>query len=223
LARQADPPLANETHILLAMLADAENSTREFLEDLGFDAARGEKTLREAAVAPNRDLLVKTTSTGSDGARIDPTPAQLAQMLSGQSPRVELKADEDAAAINPILAEIDYQLFLTQIILALTMGLAGGFLAYESIDAMAGAAVLFALAACFRNSLLGMFLGGGLGVLIAPRMQNHFQMVETPIAALVPLVLLGAFIGSFLGNYWRRFCPTYLRPSTTHQKPPGVV
>jgi hypothetical protein len=218
LAQTQHDPLAGVTHILLAMLTDAENSTREFLEDLGFDAERGEQSLRAAALAPNRDLLIQASTAVGDGARVDPTAAQLAQLLAGESPHVDLQPAEYSPVVDPALAEADFQLFLTQLMLALTMGLAGGYILYESVDVMTGAAVLFGIAACFRNSLLGLLLGAGLGALVG---QKIARFGATGIEIFVP-ILVGAFLGSFFGNFWRRYCPTYLRPSTMYQKPPGV-
>jgi hypothetical protein len=221
LARQEHATVAGPKHVLLAMLTDAENSTRAFLDDLGFDAPRGEQSLRDAALAPNRDMLVQAAPGGGDNVPIDPTAAQLTQLLAGELPRVLLTA-ENSPAVDPSLAESDFQLFLTQLILALSLGSSGGYIAFESFDGMVGVAVLFGLAACFRNSVLGMVVGGGLGAMVAQRI-HHLNQADTPIGALLPLVLLGGFLGSFVGNFWRRYCPTYLRPSTTRQKPPGVV
>jgi hypothetical protein len=223
LARQGHATQANATHILLAMLADPDGSTREFLEQLGLDVERAGASLRRAALAPNRDLLVQAASLGADAGRADPTPAQLAQLLARQPPYVELTADAYRAAIDPSLAATDYQLFLTQLILAVTMGLAGGYVLYEGIDGMAAAAVIFGLIACFRNSLLGLCAGATLGGMIAQRFQFGLPFFDPALEIFIPLVIIGAFIGSFLGNFWRRVCPKYLQPSLKHQKPPGVV
>ncbi len=223
LARQAHAPLAGAPHILLSMMIDPETSTREFLENLGFDIERGERSLRDAALAPNRDLLVQAAPAGADGPRIDPTAFQLAQLLAGDGPHVDLHSSEFAAAVNPAISEVDFQLFLTQLMLGVTVGLACGYVRFGSIDGMVCVAVIFALVTCFRNSVLGACLGAALGVMIAQHLHRAPHVLDTPVEMLMSLALTGAFLGSFLGNYWRRYCPKYLHPSTTHQKPPGVV
>jgi hypothetical protein len=167
--------------------------------------------------------LVLSTAPSGEGTAADPSPAQLAQLLSSQMPQADIKIGDTRIAIDSSLAESDFQLFLTQLVLALTMGFAGGYIRFGDLDGMVGIGVIFALVTCFRNSLLGMCLGATLGAVIAPKVQNKAGLFETPVEALIPLMLFGAFLGSFLGNYWRRFCPVYLRPSTSHQKPPGVA
>lgn len=222
-ARLTHAPLAGSTHILLGMLVDPESSTREFLEEFGFDVERGERSLRDAANAPNRDQLVQAAPSGADGSRIDPTAAQLEQLLTGDSPRVQLAPGDELFAADPAIAEIDFQLILTQLVLALAMGLAGGYIYFGTVDGMVLAAVVFALAACFRNSILGAILGAGLGVMVATKLHANNLQLDTPFEMLAVSAVLGAFLGSFLGNVWRRFCPKYLQPSLEHQKPPGVV
>lgn len=221
-ARQTHQPQASPAHILRALLADSEGSIHGLLEDLGFDVERGLRVLGDGAAAVNRDLLVQS-SPSSEGARVDPAPQQLAQLFAGQPPHADLRTSALNASVNPALAETDYQLFLTQLMLALTMGAASGYILYDSVDGMAGAAVLLGLVACFRNSTLGVIAGAGLGGMLAQKIQPGGRLFDTPIEALVPLVIAGGFVGSFLGNFWRRACPKYLQPSVTHQKPRGVV
>jgi hypothetical protein len=223
LARIAQESRAGSAHILLALLAAPEGPIRTFLHDLGFDPELGATALRSANSGPNRDLLVSREAARVDSGRVDPTAAQLTQLLSGETPHVALDLAEPPPDINPYLAEADFQLFLTQLMLALTMGLAGGYTLDQSVDAMAAAGIVFALVACFRNSVLGFLAGATLGGMIAQKVQPGNGALETPIEAMVPLILVGGFLGSFIGNFWRRFTPKYLHPSTTHQKPPGVV
>lgn len=221
LARQSHAGLANPGHIMRALIADPETSVRALLDAVGFDSAAGERFLLETGDALNRDLLVQSASATSDGGRVDPSPAQLAGLLAKESPQVELQFRGFPPVVDPALAESDFQLFLTQLALALALGLTGGYIVWESIDGMAGAAVVFTLIACFRNSLLGLCAGATLGGMLAQKAQPG-RGPETHIEALVPLIVIGAFLGSFVGNFWRRFCPKYLHPSIT-QKPPGVV
>ena len=225
LARDAQEGRVDSPQILLALIDDSEGTTRPFLEELGFDADRGCAALRQARVAPNRDLLVTVDDRELSRAtanRVDPTAAQLTHLLSGHPPQVEMDLTAPAE-INSAIAESDFQLFLTQMMLALTLGLAGGYSIYQSIDGMAAAAVIFGLIACFRNSLVGLAAGATLGGMIAQKVQPGNGALDTPIEAFAPLILVGGFIGSFIGNYWRRFTPKYLHPSMTHRKPPGVV
>lgn len=219
---------ANSPQLLQAIINDPDSVARKFLDELGFDAHRGAADLRDASVAPNRDQLVTSAVSESDlnrpeSSRVDPTAAQLAQLLTSEMPRVDLDMASGAVDINPALAESDFQLFLTQLMLAVTMGLTGGYILHQTIDAMAAVAIAFALVACFRNSVLGLLAGATLGGMIGQKIQPGNRLFDTPIEALVPLVLIGGFLGSFIGNFWRRFTPRYLHPSETHQKPPGVV
>lgn len=225
-ARARGDERAGAADLLLALILDRESAIAGFLEDAGFDLEQAAAALRSAVDSPNRDLLVTASTNDSarpDGARVDPTAAQLAELFAGVNPYAEIPSPLNEAAINPILAETDFQLFLTQLMLAVTMGLAGGFILYQSVDAMAAAAILLALVACFRNSVLGMCAGATLGGMIAQKVQNGNHVFDSPIEALVPLTMIGAFLGSFIGGFWRRFTPKYLHPSTMHQKPPGVV
>jgi hypothetical protein len=222
-ARQSPDGQAGPGEILQSLLSDSEGAIHPLLDDLGFDVERGLRVLAERSSAVNRDLLVQSSPTTGGGPRVDPTPQQLAQLFAGQSPHADIRGSELAPALQAGVAETDYQLFLTQLMLAITMGAASGYILYDSVDGMAGAAVFLALVACFRNSVLGVIAGAGLGGMLAQQIQPGGRLFDTPIEALVPMTVIGGFIGSFLGNFWRRVCPSYLRPSTTHQKPPGVV
>lgn len=207
---------ANSTHLFLALLLDPDTGSRSLLDDVGLNIQRAEAELHAAAAAPNRDRLVQSAAAAG---RLDPTADQLAQMLGVPSPHAEMTGER--AMIDPALAESDYQLLVTQLVLGLSMGLAAGYILFGGIDGMVGVAMGMVMVAIFRNSLLGTISGAVLGLMIG-RHTADARAADTTGATLM-LVTLGGFVGSFLGGFWRRFCPGYLRPSMTHQKPPGVV
>jgi hypothetical protein len=67
------------------MLDDADNIGRVCLEMLGFDCDRGRQSLRAAPLETNRDLLV-SAEKASDGAPLDPTAGELAQLFASPVP-----------------------------------------------------------------------------------------------------------------------------------------
>lgn len=216
LAEQAHLAEANSAHLFLALLIDPDAGSRSLLDDVGLNVARAEAELRSASAAPNRDRLVQSAAAAA--GRLDPTADQLAQMLGVPSPHVEMT---EGAAIDPALAESDHQLLITQLVLAVTMGMAAGYILFDGVDGMVGVAMGMAMVAVFRNSLLGTISGAILGLMIG-RHTADARGNDTTGATLL-LMAVGGLLGSFLGDFWRRFCPTYLRPSMTRQKPPGVV
>jgi hypothetical protein len=151
----------------------------------------------------NRDLSVRLQRQESDGARVDPTPLQLQQLLCGEMPKVELSGQGIASqeATSPAVAELDWQLLLTQLVLATALGIFSGFIVFESVDGIAGVASVFFVVAIFRSSMLGALAGGIAGWFVAKRLD--------PTDRLLPLFVpwFGVFLGSFLGNFWRRYCP----------------
>ena len=111
-------------------------------------------------------------------------------------------------------AEIDWQLLLTQLILALTVGMAGGHLLFGNVDGMAGVTSVLFVVAIFRNSLIGAIACAALGWFLASKID------PTDGLAHVLLPLAGGFVGSFLGNFWRRYCPFVIKPGQPPPRPP---
>jgi hypothetical protein len=208
-------PQAGVNHLFAALLTDPESDTQRLLHDLGVDVASLRSDLEQLPVPTNRDLAVQSRRGDSEPGRIDPSPEQIAQLLNEQMPHVELPS-ASAVAVGgqiPGVAELDWQLLLTQLVLAVSCGMMGGYLLFRSTDGMAGVTSLFFVVAIFRSSLLGAIAGGLLGWFIA---RDHdpfdgFSFFLLPVA--------GMFIGSFLGNFWRRYCPFVIKPGEPPPRP----
>jgi hypothetical protein len=216
-AQQAHVEPIGAAHLLEALITDDDSEPARVLDDVGVDRRCLRDELKRLSMSPNRDLLVQPSRAEALPPRADPSADQLAHLLLGGLPHADLNADGFAFPEPvPDVAELDWQLLLTQMVLAISLGAMAGFILYHNADGMAGVGSAMFLVALFRNSLLGSLAAGLLGAMIARRLA-----ADNPFLLIV-LTTLGVFVGSFLGGFWRRFCPGYVKPSTTHQKPPGV-
>ena len=227
-ARTTHAPLVNVTHLLIGLIAQPDSDSRRILADLGLDLDRLRTDLRVARETDNRDRLVQSRRPDSAGGPGDPSPETLAAILLGEMPKVDIHAASvvSTEGVIPSTAELDWQLLLTQIVLALSVGMLAGFMLFDSADGMAGIASVLFVVAVFRNSWLGAIVVGTLGWFLGQKLAGRVPKNGVDIAAsLAPLVLafLGGLVGSFFGGYWRRFCPGNLKGSDEHRKPPGIV
>ena len=227
-ARTARAPQVNVAHLFIGLIAQPDSDSRRILADLGLDLDRLRTDLRVARETDNRDLLVQSKRSDHAGGPGDPSPETLAAILLGEMPKVDFNAASvvSTEGVIPGTAELDWQLLLTQIVLALSVGMLAGFMLFDSADGMAGIASVLFVVAVFRNSWLGAIvvgtLGWFLGQKLAGRVPKNGVDIVAPLAPLV-LAFLGALVGSFFGGYWRRFCPVNLKGSGEHRKPPGVA
>jgi hypothetical protein len=214
-AQRQHAPQAGVGHLLWAVLGEPDTEIRRILGELGVDASALRDELDQLPPPSNRDLSVQPRRGESEAGRVDPSPEQIAQILAAPSPNAELRSMSlvPPEAI-PSGAAVDWQLLLTQLMLALTVGLAGGYLLFQNGDGMAGVTSVLFVVAIFRNSLIGAIACAILGWLLAAKID------PTDGLAHVLLPAAGAFVGSFLGNFWRRYCPFEIKPGQPPPRPP---
>jgi hypothetical protein len=202
-------------HLVWAVLGEPDTEIPRILGELGVDSRTLRADLENLPPSGNRDLSVQPRRGDSESSRVDPSPQQIEDLLSLQPPNAELNsmalAQPDALGGG---AALDWQLLLTQLILALTIGLAGGYLLFANVDGMAGVTSVLFVVAIFRNSVIGAVACAVLGWLLASKIDAN----EGWPHLLLPLV--GGFVGSFLGNFWRRYCPFEIKPGQPPPRPP---
>ena len=214
-AQRQQAPQAGVGHLVWAVLGEPDTEIHRILGELGVDTPALRADLERLPPPGNRDLSVQPRRGDAESGRVDPSPEQIEQLLSLPLPNAELKSmslmPPDAI---PGGAEVDWQLLLTQLMLALTVGLAGGYLLFANVDGMAGVTSVLFVVAIFRNSLIGAVACGVLGWLLATKID------PTDGLAHVMMPLAGGFVGSFLGNFWRRYCPFVIKPGEPPPRPP---
>jgi Clp amino terminal domain, pathogenicity island component len=214
-AQRQQSPQAGVGHLVWAVLGEPETEIHRILGELGVDSQALRADLERLPPPGNRDLSVQPRRGDADSSRVDPSPQQIEQLLSAPTPSAELKSMSFVAPeANLGGAEIDWQLLLTQLILALTVGMAGGYMLFSNVDGMAGVTSVLFVVAIFRNSLIGAVACGVLGWLLA----THLDPGDGLTHVLLPLA--GGFVGSFLGNFWRRYCPFVIKPGQPPPRPP---
>jgi hypothetical protein len=187
-------------HLFLALLRlDGAAGKRLLDMGLSLDRARAIVASRPGPVDQERMIRAERRLEPLLPPRLD-EPAPLAPLPSISLPNAKPSLTADVHAETEA-KPIDWQLQMTQILLTTLAGLVGGYLLYQNVDGMAGVGMAAFVLSLFRNSLTGMFAGGLLGFVIADRRFPH------PMYSLL-WIAAGAFVGSFTGNYWRRFAPS---------------
>jgi hypothetical protein len=214
-AQRQHAPQAGVGHILWGVLGEPDTEIRRILGELGVDVNALREDLDQLPAPSNRDLSVQPRRSENESGRVDPSAEQIEQILAAPLPNAELRSMSlvPSEAI-PSSAAVDWQLLLTQLMLALTVGLAGGYLLFGSGDGMAGVTSVLFVVAIFRNSLIGAIACAILGWLLATKID------PTDGLAHVLLPAAGAFVGTFLGNFWRRYCPFEIKPGQPPPRPP---
>jgi ATP-dependent Clp protease ATP-binding subunit ClpC len=226
-AAQLGQSLIGPEHLLLGLLREDGSQAAQVLADCNvtLTAIRPYLAQLSPAEQPDHLLLPGTRTHALQPAEADPTAESLqalvATMVPAQATESEGGGDVLVVGGTPrqprelvrYVAAVESQLRMTQLVFGGMLGFALGYamsgLECGALLGLGGLAV-----AALRSSLMGTLVGLGCGLMLSPLAGHEFD--DRWHGSRLLLGLIGALLGSFLGDFWRR--PV---ARLTEESPPG--
>jgi hypothetical protein len=214
-AAQLGRTVVGPEHLLLALLREPETQAALILSQAGLQLDDARRAARELPASEKQEFLLQATNRPPSGGP-DPTAEELLALIGPTVPPAPSQIAEPAAAraaqvpdiVAPALqettrqaAEIENQLRKTQLVLGAAFGF---YLGQAAAGWQLG--VLAALAgvclALLRSSFAGAWMGFIAGSMLMTG-QAHEVDDRFSIRGRLVLGVIGALLGSFLGDFWR--------------------
>lgn len=205
-AAQLGHALIAPEHLLLGLLREPDGQAAELLSEYGVRLEEVRRALAQRPAAEMPEHQVQAEPPPLAIASAEPTPAELRALIATATSSVAdecVTADAPVAGFDVAVAgrsvepAIERQLRRTQMVLGAVLGFGFG-------QALGGwpiglvAAATGVLAALLRSSGAGLLIGFMAGFTVA------IGAEEPPSEAWRLLLgLIGALLGSFLGDFWR--------------------
>jgi hypothetical protein len=193
--------LIGSEHLLLGLLREHDAEAAQVLAAHGLTLAAVWAAVAELAPDRFHEAQIQSNdqrAAPGDNPSADELERWIAPAITVETETADLNVVGRPHAEPSLLQQVESQLRVTQIVL-------GGFVGYAfghwlagwmmgSVMALAGIGI-----ASFRSSWVGLLFGAACGLFITPIF--HTEMAGSPAPVLHGLV--GAFLGSFLGDGWR--------------------
>ncbi len=178
-------------HLFLALLRTAAIGP---LQSAGFDLERAREEVRRRPGPIDQETMLMARRPEAPILPRQDLPAPLAPL-----PILTVTANPPVPPTDAEFMALDWQIQVTQIVYACTVGAIGGYLLYGNVDGAFGVGAAAFVVSLFRHSTVSAFAGGLLGFILGSKLNN------TPLFLI--WVGLGIFVGSFVGDFWVRFAP----------------
>jgi hypothetical protein len=215
-AAQFGQSIIGPEHLLLGLLREEDTQAAIVLAPFGLDLEQARRVIRAQPAAEKPDHLLQTGLRPPAGGP-DPSAAELAGLVAPLVPPVlEHSDDEEPKRVDmperpPDIAsavvadsarhaaEVENQLRKTQLVLGAVLGFYFVLSNWQLgiLGALAGICL-----AVLRSSFAGAWMGFMAASVFLPGMLPDSDNISGKARFLFGLI--GAFVGSFLGDFWRR-------------------